>query len=93
MNVLCHLVFRDIGIPLHNARFTLSVLLKLDLFRQGINGEAVLWACAGMRGKAPAVALGRRSDRYHRAVNITNAVAERGQVGFGILPRGIRQHS
>ena len=45
LNELCHLVFKDAGTPWRRARPGIAGLLKSDLFREGVDGEAVRWAC------------------------------------------------
>jgi cobaltochelatase CobT len=49
LNEACHLVFKAIDTPWRRARPAIAALLKGDLFREGIDGEAVDWACARMR--------------------------------------------
>ena len=49
LNELRHLVFKDAGQPWRRARLGLAALLKADLFREGIDGEAVQWACSRLR--------------------------------------------
>ena len=51
LNELCHLVFKDADTPWRRARPDIAALLKADLFREGIDGEAVDWACARMEGR------------------------------------------
>lgn len=46
LNEVCHLVFKDAETPWRRARRDVAALLKADLFREGIDGEAVEWACA-----------------------------------------------
>jgi len=46
LNEACHMVFKDAATPWRRARRGLSALLKNDLFREGIDGEAVEWAAA-----------------------------------------------
>ncbi|MFC6065690.1 cobaltochelatase CobT-related protein [Streptomyces ochraceiscleroticus] len=45
LNERSHLVFKDAAIPWRRARRDIAALLKPDLFREGIDGEAVDWAC------------------------------------------------
>lgn len=45
LNERCHLVFKDAPRPWRRARRDIAALLKPDLFREGIDGEAVDWAC------------------------------------------------
>ena len=44
LNEASHLVFKDAATPWRHARAGLAALLKADMFREGIDGEAVLWA-------------------------------------------------
>jgi len=46
LNEACHLVFKDADTPWRSARRAIAALLKPDLFREGIDGEAIEWACA-----------------------------------------------
>jgi cobaltochelatase CobT len=45
LNELCHIVFKDAETAWRRARRPIAALLKPDLFREGIHGEAVEWAC------------------------------------------------
>ncbi|NIC06278.1 cobaltochelatase CobT-related protein [Billgrantia bachuensis] len=45
LNEVCHLVFKDADRSWRRARTDIAALLKPDLFREGIDGEAVDWAC------------------------------------------------
>jgi len=51
LNEVCHLVFKDADTPWRRARPEIAALLRGDLFREGIDGEAVDWACARMAGR------------------------------------------
>ena len=44
LNEACHLVFKDSDTSWRRARRSIAALLKGDLFREGVDGEAVLWA-------------------------------------------------
>ncbi|MGE0331119.1 MAG: cobalt chelatase [Ramlibacter sp.] len=46
LNERCHLVFKDSETPWSRGRRGIAALLKADLFREGIDGEAVDWTCA-----------------------------------------------
>jgi cobaltochelatase CobT len=48
LNEQCHLVFKDADTPWRRARPRIAALLKTELFREGIDGEAVAWACRRM---------------------------------------------
>jgi cobaltochelatase CobT len=45
LNEACHLVFKDADTPWRSARRAVAALLRAELFREGIDGEAVDWAC------------------------------------------------
>lgn len=44
LNELSHLVLRDPDLPWRKARSGIAALFRSDLFREGIDGEAVRWA-------------------------------------------------
>ncbi|MGY6652315.1 cobaltochelatase CobT-related protein [Amycolatopsis sp. TRM77291] len=54
LNERLHLVFKDAETPWRRSRPDLAALLKADLFREGIDGEAVAWACGRMRARTEA---------------------------------------
>lgn len=45
LNEVCHMVFKEGDRNWRRARVDMTALLKADLFREGIDGEAVDWAC------------------------------------------------
>lgn len=45
LNERSHIVFKAAATPWRRARPAMAALLKADLFREGIDGEAVDWAC------------------------------------------------
>lgn len=45
MNEVCHLVFKDADTSWRRARNGIAAMMKPDLYREGIDGEAVHWAC------------------------------------------------
>ena len=51
LNELCHIVFKDAGTPWRRARTAMGALLKGDLFRESVDGEALDWACARLAGR------------------------------------------
>ncbi|WP_137891862.1 cobalt chelatase [Ramlibacter sp. 2FC] len=51
LNEACHLVFKHADQPWRRARPGIAALLKADLFREGIDGEAVDWACARLAAR------------------------------------------
>nr|WP_218883555.1 cobalt chelatase [Burkholderia guangdongensis] len=46
LNELCHMVFKDATTRWRGARADIAALFKADLFREGVDGEALEWACA-----------------------------------------------
>jgi cobaltochelatase CobT len=51
LNELSHIVFKDADVPWRRARRGVAGMLKADLFREGVDGEAVQWACGRMAGR------------------------------------------
>lgn len=45
LNELCHMIFKDADTPWRQGRRDIAAFLKTDLFREGVDGEAVQWAC------------------------------------------------
>ena len=45
LNEARHLIFKDAQQPWRRARKRFAALLKADLYKEGIDGEAVEWAC------------------------------------------------
>lgn len=54
LNELLHLVYKDADTPWRRARPAIAAMLKPDLFREGIDGEAVDWACARLLARPSA---------------------------------------
>lgn len=52
LNELCHMVFKAADTPWRRARPAIAALLKPELFREGIDGEAVDWACSRMQHRS-----------------------------------------
>nr|WP_231374745.1 MULTISPECIES: cobalt chelatase [unclassified Polaromonas] len=52
LNEACHMVFKNADTPWRRARPDIAALLKADLFREGVDGEAVNWACQRMQGRS-----------------------------------------
>jgi len=49
LNELCHIVFKDADRPWRLGRRGVAGLLRRDLFREGVDGEAVAWARTRMQ--------------------------------------------
>ncbi|MGG1943800.1 cobalt chelatase [Trinickia sp. NRRL B-1857] len=54
LNELCHMVFKGAEDSWRRARASIAALFKPDLFREGVDGEAVQWACARLAAHAGA---------------------------------------
>lgn len=54
LNETCHLVFKAADTPWRRARAGLAALLRPELFREGVDGEAVDWACARLQARGEA---------------------------------------
>ncbi len=50
LNESCHIVFKDAATTWRRARRSIAALGKRELFREGIDGEAVDWACRRLSG-------------------------------------------
>lgn len=48
LNETCHMIYKSADISWRRARSGIAALLKTDLFREGVDGEAVEWACERM---------------------------------------------
>jgi len=51
LNETLHMVFKDAGRSWRRARAGIAALLKADLFREGVDGEAVEWACRRLNAR------------------------------------------
>ncbi|WP_028207096.1 cobaltochelatase CobT-related protein [Paraburkholderia nodosa] len=54
LNETCHMVFKSADESWRRARPAIAALLKADLFREGVDGEAVEWTCARLASRAEA---------------------------------------
>jgi len=52
LNEVCHMVFKGAEQTWRHARSDIAALFKADLFREGVDGEAVEWACTRLAGHA-----------------------------------------
>lgn len=57
LNEVRQLVFKDAETTWRRARPAIAGLLKDDLFKEGVDGEAVDWACSRMRDHGPGRSL------------------------------------
>lgn len=51
LNEVRHLVVKSADESWRSARLAIAGLLKLDLYREGVDGEAVEWACTRLAGR------------------------------------------
>lgn len=54
LNELCHIVYKDAEKSWRRARPEIAALLKPNLFREGIDGEALLWASGRLQASQAA---------------------------------------
>lgn len=54
LNETCHMVFKDGDTSWRRARRSMAAMLKADLFREGVDGEAVDWAAARLNARGAA---------------------------------------
>ncbi|MCI3204331.1 MULTISPECIES: cobalt chelatase [Pandoraea] len=52
LNEVSHLIFKDAVTSWRRARTDIASLFKADLFREGVDGEAVEWACERLRTRS-----------------------------------------
>lgn len=52
LNETCHLIFKPAEQGWRQSRKSIAALLKADLFKEGVDGEAVAWACQRLRLRA-----------------------------------------
>ncbi|NPC59123.1 cobaltochelatase CobT-related protein [Caenimonas soli] len=90
-----HIVFKDASSTWRRAKRALAALLKPDLYREGVDGEAVEWACSRMRCRAESrrilVAISDGSpmdastatanDPHYLDVHLQDVVARQSSVG------------
>ncbi|BCQ29493.1 cobalt chelatase (plasmid) [Caballeronia sp. NK8] len=54
LNEACHMIFKEGDASWRAARGDIAALFKADLFREGIDGEAVDWACGRLLARSEA---------------------------------------
>jgi cobaltochelatase CobT len=54
LNEVCHMVFKRAEDTWRRARADIAAFFKADLFREGVDGEAVEWACTRLASHASA---------------------------------------
>lgn len=95
LNELCHMIFKSADRSWRRSRGSIAALLKADLFREGIDGEAVDWACRRMLarseprrvlivisdGSPSDTATGRANDAFYLDNHLKHVVARREQEG------------
>lgn len=95
LNEVCHMVFKDADRNWRRTRTDVAALLKADLFREGIDGEAVDWACNRLlaRGERRRIlvvisdgcpadsATGLANDAFYLDNHLKDVVARRTQQG------------
>jgi cobaltochelatase CobT len=104
LNETMHLVFKDADTAWRRARADIAALLKGDLFREGVDGEAVEWACNRMRAHAAErrvlivisdgspmdAATNQANDAYYLDNHLKQVVAQQGASGeIDVLGLGV----
>src|SRR5690606_24068168 len=51
LNEACHLVFKDADTSWRRGRGQIAAMMKPDLYKEGVDGEAVQWACARLMAR------------------------------------------
>ncbi len=89
LNEVCHMVFKGADQSWRRARAGIAALLKADLFREGVDGEAVEWACQRMLARSEQhrilivisdgcpsdAATGRANDAFYLDNHLKDVVA------------------
>ncbi|NRO96647.1 cobalt chelatase [Paraburkholderia sp. NMBU_R16] len=52
LNETCHMVFKAADVGWRRARTDIAALFKADLFREGVDGEAIDWSCRRLAARA-----------------------------------------
>lgn len=95
LNEVRHLVFKEAERSWRRSRRGIAALLKPDLYREGIDGEAIDWACARLRARPEArkilvtvsdgspmdSATARANDAHYLDVHLRAAVARQYAAG------------
>ena len=95
LNEVCHMVFKHGDRSWRRSRTDIAALLKADLYREGIDGEAVDWACNRMLARSEArrilivisdgcpadSATGQANDAFYLDNHLKDVVARREQQG------------
>jgi cobaltochelatase CobT len=95
LNEVCHMVFKRADRSWRRSRTGVAALLKADLFREGVDGEAVDWACQRMLSRSESrrilivvsdgcpndAATGRANDTFYLDNHLKNVVARREREG------------
>jgi cobaltochelatase CobT len=95
LNEVCHMVFKSADRSWRRSRGGIAALLKADLFREGIDGEAVDWACQRMLARSEPrrillvisdgcpndAATGRSNDAFYLDNHLKDVLARREREG------------
>lgn len=95
LNEVCHMVFKRADRSWRRSRVGVAALLKADLFREGIDGEAVDWACQRMLSRSEPrrilivvsdgcpndAATGRANDTFYLDNHLKEVVARHEREG------------
>ena len=95
LNEVSYMVYKDAETSWRRARQSIAAMLKPDLFREGVDGEAVDWACARLAGRSESrrvlivisdgcpmdTATNLANDQFYLDNHLKDVVARREQQG------------
>jgi len=103
LNEACHLVLKDADTPWRHARPAIAALLRADLFREGIDGEAVDWAIRRLQARSEVrrllivisdgspmdSATNLANDAHYLDHHLKDVVARHEQAGAAVIGVGV----
>ncbi|MBC7482570.1 MAG: cobalt chelatase [Rhizobacter sp.] len=103
LNEACHLVSKDADTPWRHARPAIAALLRADLFREGIDGEAVDWAMRRLKARSEErrllivvsdgspmdSATNLANDAHYLDHHLKDVVARHEQAGAAVIGVGV----
>lgn len=95
LNEVAYMVYKDAETSWRRARPSIAAMLKPDLFREGVDGEAVDWACSRLTGRSETrrmlivisdgcpmdTATNLANDQFYLDNHLKDVVARREQQG------------
>ena len=104
LNEACHLVFEDADTPWRRTRPAIAALLRADLFREGVDGEAVESAMRRLQARSETrqllivifdgspmdSATNLANDAHYLDHHLTDVLARHEQAGAAVFGVGVR---